>query len=57
MDNLTDSITLKKETVTGFVDRGGNFRTDGATTFVAERWVSEYFNVRPNEPGDQKKED
>ncbi len=57
MDNLTDSITLKKETVTGFVDRGGNFRTDGATTFVAERWVSEYFNVRPNQPGDQKKED
>lgn len=57
MDKLTNSITLKKETVAGFVDRGGNFRTDGATTFVADRWVSEYFNVRSNEPEDQEKED
>ncbi len=57
MDKPTDSITLKKETVAGFVDRGGNFRTDGATTFVADRYVSEYFNVRPNETEDQEEED
>lgn len=57
MDKLTNSMTLKKETVAGFIDRGSNFRTDGATTFIADRWVSEYFNVRPNEPEDQEKED
>ena len=40
-------INLRKETVAGFVDRGGNFQVDGQRkSFLAERWVSEYFNVR-----------
>jgi len=41
-----EHITLSKEIVKGFVDRGNNFRTDGATTQMADRWVSEYFNIR-----------
>jgi hypothetical protein len=43
-----DTITLKKETSPGFVDRGNNFqvRTDGNAPFTASRWVSGYFNVR-----------
>jgi hypothetical protein len=41
------SLNFKRETVAGFVDRGGNFRVDGVRkSFLAERWVSEYFNVR-----------
>ncbi len=43
-----DKLVLRKETVEGFVDRGNNFRPGEHDTFVAERWVSDYFNVRPN---------
>jgi hypothetical protein len=57
MDTLTDTITLKKETVAGFVDRGGNFRTDGPPTFLADRWVSDFFNIRPNGQSTQEAEE
>ena len=46
MDRTDETIVLKKETVEGFVDRGGTFRTDGAKTMMADRWVSEPFNIR-----------
>ena len=46
MKSSPETITLRRETVEGFVDRGGNFRTDGAKTERADRWVSDYFNLR-----------
>lgn len=51
---MENDISLKKETVKGFVDRGGVFHEDDRNTFIAERytlkldWVSEYFNIRLN---------
>ncbi len=55
---LRDTITLKKEIVKGFVDRGGVFHEDeDKNSFIAERYVSEYFNVRLNEDKDNKEPD
>ena len=48
MTNGSDEMVLRKETVTGFIDRGGNFRPGEHDTLVAERWVSDWINVRPN---------
>jgi hypothetical protein len=50
---MENDTILKKETVKGYVDRGGVFHeAEGYTSFIAEKytlkidWVSEYFNVR-----------
>jgi hypothetical protein len=48
--NTNETIQLRKETVTGFIDRGSNFRPGEDETYLVDRWVSDYFNVRNEEP-------
>jgi hypothetical protein len=48
-------INLRKETVAGFVDRGGNFLVSNEKqAFLADRWVSDYFNINPNNSHDTR---
>ena len=46
---LGKTITLSKETAKGFVDRANRFRVDPEGKFVADRWTSNFFNVRSSD--------
>jgi hypothetical protein len=48
-----DTITLTKETCSGFIDRANRFRVDSDGAFLADRWRSDFFHVRS---GDQEGE-
>jgi hypothetical protein len=41
-----DTLTLTKETASGFVDRANRFQPDSDGAFLADRWRSGFFNVR-----------
>jgi hypothetical protein len=47
---LGKTITLSQETAKGFVDRANRFRVDAEGTFLADRWCSNFFNVRSSDP-------
>lgn len=46
---LGKGITLSKETAKGFFDRANRFQADSEGTFLADRWCSNFFNVRSSD--------